>query len=81
VLAWRQEDTDRKAGRPDDRWQVNPTLGLWQSSMRIAWQALARAWMTMPDFTRLIAIDFPHLLPFLYGPTPGTSFAAGLRAL
>jgi len=83
VLAWRQENTDRKAGRPDDGWQLNPTLGLWQSSMRIAWQALARAWMTMPDFTRLIGIDSPHVLP-LYGPKAGklqlTTTGRGLSA-
>ncbi len=68
MLAWRQENTDRKAGRPDDGWQINLTLGLLQSSMRIAWDALAGARMTMPDFTRLIEIDSPHVLPFLRRP-------------
>ena len=70
MLAWRQEDTDRKATRPDDGRQTktNLTLGLLQSSMRIAWETLAGAWMTMPDFTPLIAIDSPHVLPFLRRP-------------
>ena len=61
VLAWRQENTDRKAGRPDDGWQVNPTLGLWQSLRKRAWRALAGAWLTVPDFSRLTGIDLPRL--------------------
>jgi hypothetical protein len=61
VLARRQEDTDRKAGRPDDGWQVNPTLGLWQALRKRAWRALAGAWLTVPDFSRLTGIDSPQL--------------------
>lgn len=72
MLAWRQENTDRKAGRPDDGWQVNPTLGLLQSLRKRAWRALAGAWMTMPDFTRLIGIDSPRVPPFFLRPTAGS---------
>ena len=61
VLAWRQANTDRKAGRPDDGWQVNPTLGLWQSLRKRAWRALAGAWLIVPDFSRPTGIDSPQL--------------------
>jgi hypothetical protein len=61
VLAWRQENTDRKAGRPDDGWQVNPTLGLWQSLRKRAWRALAGAWLIVPDLSRVTGIDSPQL--------------------
>lgn len=68
MLTGREENTNRKAARPDDGWQwkANPTLGLWQSLGRFGWGRLARPWINPARFRPVDHDRFAPTMAFFY---------------